>query len=148
MSSVSVLPDTIRFAGYKLDVEEILPIKLLNKSNGMTRLRIDNNNLPTSLTSKKTITGTQKHKNDYVDDSSAFILHGDLASGVLVPGKAHNLELKFKPKELNYFYDKFFIITSDPHKKLRIPVHAYPTVSPSAFPKLINFGSLIFNQTK
>lgn len=65
--------------------------------------------------------------------------------GILAPGMAEVIDIKFVPTTWKYYYDCIRIHCD--LENLLIPIHAYPVVNDVIFPKLIEFGECRLGQT-
>jgi hypothetical protein len=71
--------------------------------------------------------------------SSAFKLSFEKRN-VLAAGMCQEIVVKFKPTEITYYYD--CIRVNGEEQDVVIPLHGYPVVNTSDFPKTLRFGNI------
>ncbi|KAJ9510217.1 hypothetical protein QJQ45_015701 [Haematococcus lacustris] len=64
----------------------------------------------------------------------------DNKRGLLVPGLADMIDVEFSPTEYRYYYDCIKIHAEE--ENLVIPLHAYPIMNETKFPKRLDFGKV------
>jgi hypothetical protein len=107
-------PAIVHFGGFALNETVTQVLKVVNTSNIAQRLHVINTTTPHfSVSCNK--------------------------KGVVAPGMAENIVIKFKPDEWRYYYDCVRIHCQD--ENLLIPIHAYPVANDVFCPTFLDFGS-------
>uniref|UniRef100_A0A7S0UT62 MSP domain-containing protein n=1 Tax=Polytomella parva TaxID=51329 RepID=A0A7S0UT62_9CHLO len=111
---ISSEPSVVHFGGFELGRTYTQTLKIRNVHNKAIRCHI----IPTTTTNFRTACNNKR--------------------GNIPPGLAETIDVTFIPDSIKYFYDCIRINTEDAN--LIVPIHAYPVMNETHFPKRIDFG--------
>ena len=112
---VQLIPEKLIFNGFQPNEKTTKTIKILNISKSRQKFHI----LP--------------------PETPFFSIDYKKFDGPHVPGVALKVEVSFKPDSWRVYQDSIKLHCPDPEENLILPIHAYPSVDVSNFPKKIDF---------
>mmetsp|Transcript_169876 Transcript_169876/g.539604 ORF Transcript_169876/g.539604 Transcript_169876/m.539604 type:complete len:863 (+) Transcript_169876:176-2764(+) len=112
---IETKPHVLHFGGFQIHKEHSHVLRILNTSPSSLRVSI-------------------------IGPSTQFFRISYDKKGLLAPGMSEDVTVTFMPHEWRYYYDTVKIFCGELAENLVVPIHAYPSASDIALPRLIDFG--------